>query len=66
MDVTLSGDQGEVQDDEDHVDELDAHERHHDAAQAVDEEVVPEEARRPHGSVLWMPRSASGMSGDDD
>ena len=43
------------------VDELDADERHDEAAQSVDEQIASQNQRRSRGRY-FTPRSASGMS----
>ena len=56
---------GEAQGGDDEVDRLDADERHDDAAEAVDQEVAPQQRRRADRPVAHAPQRQRDQ-GDDD
>jgi hypothetical protein len=57
---------GEMEDDEEHVDDLDADEGRDDAAEAVDDEVVAEQARGADRPVLDAAEGERNQGDDDE
>src|SRR5579883_1863914 len=56
----------QVKSDEEQIDDLDADERHHDAAEPVDEQVAAEERVGPHGAVADAAQGERDEEDDDD